>query len=334
MDPLTHMVVGRAVVAVAVRDEDDVRAVGAAAILGALAPDADVALAFAGWDRYVRAHQFGTHSLLGALTMACLTAAVVRLFARRSRYSTLLAAAAGGAMSHIALDLVSGARIALAWPLVNRRVSWPLVAMADPWIIGICVAGAIAAVSTRSIRSVGRRRRGAARFVIVTLTLFLAFKAAMFGLAIHRADLHSVGPSAVEARWGSLTEWLVFERSDGNIRSSSIKATGGPPVVVMSQPIEAESTLVEESRALDTVRNFLAVHEFAFPTEHRDGNQRISLLWSDLRYCRPATALRSFACDVWVGGVYDRDGRAITQEVTVGRMVQTRPLPQSDGTAH
>jgi membrane-bound metal-dependent hydrolase YbcI (DUF457 family) len=338
MDPLTHIVVGRAVVAAAVLDEDHVRAVVAAAILGALAPDADVALAFAGWDRYVRAHQFGTHSLLGALTMACLAAVVVRLFARRSRYSTLLAAASAGAMSHIALDLVSGARIALGWPLLNRRVSWPLVAMADPWIIGICIAGVIAPLfiasirSTRCTRPIGGRRRSAARFVIVTLTLFLAFKAVMFGLAIHRADLHSVGPSAIEARWGSLSEWFVFERSDGNLRSSSIKAGGGPPVVVMSQPLEAESTLVESSRALDTVRNFLAVHEFAFPTEHRDDNQRISLLWSDLRYCRPETALRSLRCDVWVGGVYDRDGRAITQEVTVGRMVQTRPLPQSGRT--
>ena len=83
MDPLTHIVVGRAIVAAAVRDEEHVRALAAAAILGALAPDADVALAFAGWDG-VRAHQYGTHSLLGALTMACLTAAVVRLFARRS----------------------------------------------------------------------------------------------------------------------------------------------------------------------------------------------------------------------------------------------------------
>jgi membrane-bound metal-dependent hydrolase YbcI (DUF457 family) len=331
MDPLTHMVVGRAVLAVAVRDEEQVRAIGAAAILGALAPDVDVALAFAGWDRYIRAHQFGTHALLGALAMACLTAAAVRLFAPRARFNTLLAAAAAGATSHIALDLVSGARIALGWPLVNRRVSCPLVAMADPWIIGICMAGVIAALSTGSS---GASRRGAARWVIVTLTLFLAVKAAMFGLAIHRADLHSGGPRAVEARWGSLTEWFVFERSDGGVRASSITAAGGPPVVVMWQPLEAESALVQSSRALDAVRNFLAVHEFAFPTEQRDASERISLLWSDLRYCQPGIAHGSLHCDVWVGGVYDRDGRAVTQEVTVGRVVQTRPLPQSDRTGN
>ena len=38
MDPLTHVVVGRAVIA---------------AVLGALAPDVDVPVALAGWDRYL-----------------------------------------------------------------------------------------------------------------------------------------------------------------------------------------------------------------------------------------------------------------------------------------
>ena len=242
-------------------------------------------------------------------------------------------------MSHIALDLVSGARIALGWPLLNRRVSWPLVAMADPWMIGICVTGVIAPLfiasigSTRFTRPVGARRRSAARFVLAIADAVSCFQSGDVrtgdpprGSPLSRAERHR---SAMGISYRMV---LVFERSDGNLRSSAITAGGGPPVVVMSQPLQAESTLVESSRALDTVRNFLAVHEFAFPTEHQDDNQRVSLLWSDLRYCRPETALRSLRCDVWVGGVYDRDGRAITQEVTVGRMVQTRPLPQSGRT--
>ena len=97
---------------------------------------------------------------------------------------TLLAAATAGAMSHVALDLVSGARIAIGWPLVNRRVSLPLVAMADPWLIGICIAGLLALWA-------GPRRhmRTAARFVVVTMTLFLGFKAAMLALAMRRTDI-------------------------------------------------------------------------------------------------------------------------------------------------
>src|SRR5438874_7102104 len=84
MDPLTHAVVGRAVVAAA-RDEVHDRAAGAAAILGALSPDVDSAIAFAGWDRYVRAHQFGTHSIAGALVTALLAAALVAAIARGVR---------------------------------------------------------------------------------------------------------------------------------------------------------------------------------------------------------------------------------------------------------
>src|SRR5437773_10691684 len=78
MDPLTHIVVGRAVVAAADRHDRAPRGVAAAAILGALSPDIDAAIAFSGWDRYLRIHEFATHSLAGALVMACLTAVVVR----------------------------------------------------------------------------------------------------------------------------------------------------------------------------------------------------------------------------------------------------------------
>src|SRR5437867_742793 len=141
MDPLTHIVVGRAVVAAADRHEPARRGVAWAAILGALSPDVDAAVALSGWDRYVRVHEIGTHSILGALVMACLTATVVKTgsCARRggpvcppdaggrpfdsvaqgrhggrplqAGFRALLAAATAGAMSHIVLDIVSGARI-------------------------------------------------------------------------------------------------------------------------------------------------------------------------------------------------------------------------------
>ena len=82
MDPLTHIVVGRAVVAAADRRDGALRGVGWAAILGALSPDIDSAVAFSGWDRYVRIHEIGSHSIAGAFAMACLTAAVVGTAAR------------------------------------------------------------------------------------------------------------------------------------------------------------------------------------------------------------------------------------------------------------
>src|SRR5258708_32763240 len=96
MDPLTHIVVGRAVVAAADDSAPAARGVAAAAILGALSPDVDAAIAFSGWDRYIRIHEFGTHSLAGAFVMAGLPAVVVRAVRRvRDRQRSCEAAKAG-----------------------------------------------------------------------------------------------------------------------------------------------------------------------------------------------------------------------------------------------
>jgi membrane-bound metal-dependent hydrolase YbcI (DUF457 family) len=338
MDPLTHIVIGRALVAAA-RDERRNRTIGAAAILGALSPDADSAIAFAGWDRYVRAHQFGTHSLAGAIAMAAVTAIVVERSAtfatsRRpggergseaspARFTTLVGAATAGALSHIALDLVSGARLAIAWPLFERRVSLPLVAMADPWLVAICLTWLL------MLWPLGIVLQRASRALVSVAVIFLCVKATLLGLALRRSDISSPASSAVEARWGSLTDWFVFERGSDGLRVSSISSRGGRSNVVMAEPLEPDSRYVRASRALDDVRNFLAVHEFAFPDETHGPDGRVSVMWSDLRYCWPAAYSDhphgSARCGVGVGGVFDESGRAVTQEVRIGAIVQRRP---------
>jgi membrane-bound metal-dependent hydrolase YbcI (DUF457 family) len=322
MDPLTHIVVGRAVVAAAGRDIRQSAAIGVAAILGALSPDADSAVGFWGWDRYLRVHQSGTHSLLGALTMAGLTAGLVRRFAPRSRYGALAAAAAAGAVSHVALDLASGARIAVGWPLWQRRVSLPLVAMADPWLLGICVAGLVAVWPGRA------QARTAARLVLGAMTLFLVFKASMFAVAIRRTNIQLTEPSAIEGLWGSLTDWRIYERTPDAVRSTAISSASQSINVLMSVPLEPDSPLVTSSRALDTVENFLAVHEFAFPVVTSVGDGQTSVFWTDLRYCAPAAPDGSIGCGVWAGGVFDSSAHALKQEVKVGLLVQTRQLPE------
>ena len=342
MDPVTHVAIGRAIVAAA-RDEPWDRAVGAAAMLGALSPDVDGAIAFAGWDRYVRAHQFGTHSIAGAFAAAAAAAALVAAIARGlrrrrgrgaappPRFTTLLAAAAAGAMSHIALDLVSGARIAIAWPVVSGRVSLPLVAMADPWFVAISVGGLLL------LRAARVRGSLASRCVVAAAAVFLAIKAALLAAALQRADVHPSAVSAVEARWGSLTRWYVFERTSDVVRASAISSGGGSPVTYLAQPLAPESPLVRASRSLDDVGNFLAVHEFAFAAETPHEADRIAVMWSDLRYCGPvdggaaaedgSTPRVTARCGVWVGGTYERSGRAISEEVRIGNVVQRRPPP-------
>lgn len=322
MDPISHLVAGRAVVAI-VDNGCHGRGMGAAAILGALSPDIDLILAPAGWDIYLRAHQAGTHSSVGGLLVACAAAAVVRGLLRGSRYAPLAAAASGAAMSHLALDAVSGARIRLAWPFADPRVGVPLVAMADPWLVAIFVAGLLALWPAR------RRLRRIAAVVLGTATAFLCLKGALLDRAVRAAHLDAASPRAAEVRWGSLTEWDVYDRTPTAVRAWRINSGKGPAFLRLSQPLLGESTLVAASRSLDTVKNFLRAHEFGFAVETVASDGRTEVGWSDLRYCwRLPDRAGDLACALWFGGVFGPDGRALTQEVMIGTRKQRRPAPR------
>ena len=132
------------------------RACVVAAALGSLAPDLDAALMPFGWDRYLRAHEIGTHTIVGTLACALLTAAAVPSSARPASYWWLTLSAWIGAASHVLLDLVSGARLRPGWPLIDTPSVCPLVAMADPWLLAL--------LRRRTGRALGRvARAGGAR---------------------------------------------------------------------------------------------------------------------------------------------------------------------------
>jgi hypothetical protein len=171
MDPVSHLALGRTLIGVLTSTRSlDARRCGCvvAAVLGALSPDLDAVLMPFGWDRYLRVHQVGTHTMAGTLLCALVTATAVHAFvvsgfSRTARvvvsgfrrtaridfagsaaeYSSLALAAWIGAASHVSLDLLSGARLRLGWPFVDAVASVPLVAMADPWLLALCVAGPV-----------------------------------------------------------------------------------------------------------------------------------------------------------------------------------------------
>jgi len=81
--------------------------------------------------------------------------------------------------------------------------------------------------------------------------------------------------------------------------------------------------------SLDTVRNFLSVHDFGFALEFPKEPGRREVLWSDVRYCRedrPASARAD--CALWFGGEFEQGGRALRQETYVGDWIQQRPPPR------
>src|ERR1700675_12329 len=115
MDPVSHVILAGTIVAALEKPDRSrfARGAGSAAMLGALSPDVDCVLMPAGWDIYLRFHEVATHSLVGAILLGCAAGALIRSFVRGSRMLGLTLAASVGAVSHLALDALSGARLGL-----------------------------------------------------------------------------------------------------------------------------------------------------------------------------------------------------------------------------
>jgi membrane-bound metal-dependent hydrolase YbcI (DUF457 family) len=337
MDPVSHASFGRLLIAAAgARDEAGhrpVRGTVAAAMLGSLSPDLDSILIPFGWDRYLRVHEIGTHTMVGTVACAVLTAAVVRLFVR-TRYTALATAAWLGAASHVLLDLLSSARLRPGWPVLDTVVSLPVVAMADPWLLTLCVAGAILSRYARG-RSAPRLMLGSiALFVLVKAGLGLAAVAAYEGALARTGE--AISGRAVEADWASLTGWRVFDRTPNALRVWHTRV-GAQPRLIAVWPQEQEPPVVTASRQLSTVRNFLHAHELVLAgvIPERDGHSLV--LWSDIRFCwnpDPPSAPRlepflqageqRLACGLWFGGEFDAKGQVVREVVKIGGFTQIR----------
>lgn len=319
MDPVSHAVIGRVAVAAFVPGRPQDRGLAAAAVLGALSPDVDFVL-MREWDTYLRWHVIGTHSLGGAVLTGLGSALLVRTLVRGSVLSRLCMAGTLAAVTHLAADIVSGARLQPGWPISSGIVSLPLVSMGDPWTILILAAGA------RALWRARPRLQGAARATLVALTMFLSFKWILLASVplggIASTTSSATGP-VMEARWASLTEWFAYDRGDGVLRQWRLRAGGRGPELLLEVPEPPESALVRRSRGLDTVRNFLAVHELGFPTVQLEPSGRRAVLWSDVRFCWRSDAA-PVSCALWFGGAFDGAGRPVTQEVRVGSWIQQR----------
>lgn len=329
MDPVSHVIFGRTLIALDRRSRLGRSAVAAAA-LGAIAPDIDAIAIWRGWDVYLRVHEVGTHSIAGSFALACATAMLVHSLTRGGRYAALLLAAWMGTSSHVIFDLISGAHMRIGWPVLQGRLSIPLVAMADPWLVAICTLGAAALWVVRG------RPSPMAGAVIAAIAAFLALKGAVMAFALPQwtaaTKTDTVISHAVAASWGALTKWDVFDRTPHALRQWRVDALADRATLVLAYPLRAYPPIVDTSRRLDTVRNFLEMHQlgFAIATALENGHTRV--LWSDIRYCTAGPARipevsnePPIDCALWFGGTFDSEGRPLTQIVRVGGWLQARP---------
>jgi membrane-bound metal-dependent hydrolase YbcI (DUF457 family) len=319
MDPVSHAIFGATLVGM-----DGGRRFGGPArwmaAAGALTPDLDAVVTPLGWDRYLRIHEVWTHSILGAVASAIVAGLVASRLTRRVSLPVLITAALVGALSHVALDILSGATIRLLWPVSQARTAVPLVAMADPWLAGLLLIGLVARLSQKG------RRPTIARWTVVTVTVLLAAKAVLLSRALTAYSAATAGRPALvalpDAEWGSLTAWFVSDRTTDHVRRWHVDVWTGRTALLLDVPRDADRPAARASLALESVRNVQRSHDFTFAVVDRS-NSRV--MWSDVRYCRPVRDKPRVICNLWFGGTLAPDGTPRSQRIVVGSYVKERP---------
>jgi membrane-bound metal-dependent hydrolase YbcI (DUF457 family) len=317
VDPISHAALARILIGLDGQRRFGPGA-GAAGVLGALVPDLDLARVLQGWDVYLRAHQVGTHALSGAIACGLVTAAAVRPLARGGRFIPLATAATAGALSHVFLDLIVGASIRPFWPVISGHISFPLFAMADPWLFACCLLGFVMLWRGRTAR--------VACLALVIVAMFVGAKTVLYVRArgIDRAYSSSARVTRADAVFGSWRRWTFFHADGESVDRWEIDAVTGRAVRSFraSRGLSLPQAIV--SRELPTVSNLLASHEITFARVRPSPAGDFDVLWSDLRYCQDSLAGSDPVCNLWVGGEYDARGRPIVAVVHVGSLVHRR----------
>ena len=216
-------------------------------------------------------------------------------------------------------DLVSGASIKLRWPFLQGRVSLPLVAMADPWLIAICAPGA------GGLSVLRRRTFAVAGAVVAAISMFLALKAALMAIAVPQWVRQQAPTTVVHhasKRRGALSRSGTSSTARRTPSESGASMLSAMPTLSFSYRC-TDSPLVDASRSLDTVRIFsgCTIWDSRLRRRAKKKPQCCGLTSAIVA----AEHQRAIECGLWFGGTFDRDGRPLMQIVRVGDWLQTRP---------
>jgi hypothetical protein len=227
------------------------------------------------------------------------------------------AAALIGTLGHVFWDVADGGDIRLLWPWLPVRWGGHLLAMADPLLLVTVVASVVLMLVLR---------RHAPRIAIATLVLLgalLAGKAVLQQRAWRAYDA-AVGvrrgpapPPAIEAEWGSLGRWTIYDRDEAVVRAWRVDSVAGTASLAWTMTTAPYSQAVLRSLELQTVAHARSLFDLAFPRVVAAGS-RYEVLWSDPRLCDGRT------CGLWFGGRYAADGLLERQLVRIGTIDQAR----------
>jgi len=134
MDPITHAVVG---IGLAVITGEPLTLANPALIgclTGAVIPDSDIVVQFAGHEKYLKNHRGISHSLLLApLYTAAITGALM-LFYGHFDVKRVLAMTLLGILSHLTLDLTNPYGASIFSPFSQKKITFDLLLVFDPVI--------------------------------------------------------------------------------------------------------------------------------------------------------------------------------------------------------
>jgi inner membrane protein len=270
MDTITHGFVGL-LTARALASGSGVQ-VMAAGLTGAVLPDLDFVGNF--WDPMaaVTVHRTITHSFLGGVMLAVVTAAVIRRFGAE-KFSRLFTVGYLGILSHIALDLLTPFGPAILWPLANRRFSLEQNYVIDP-ILSAFAVGFLAATLWRKERRISLARMGLAAmaFYVLIAGIQQRFASSRWHAFLQTQGIEPLRSTVVPLFPGPF-RWKGVSETKEAFYQQSFWLFGSPPQAPRVLPKMDE--YLEPVENLKEVKLFLNLARFPWRHVQAEGSFRV-----------------------------------------------------------
>jgi inner membrane protein len=299
MDPITHTLVG----ATMARAGLDRRTPLAAAtlILGANAPDIDVAAMFGGQNFALACRRGWTHGPLAWLLLPFIVTATIvawdrwirrRRTADAAPVKVLLLLATIGVLSHPMLDWLNTYGIRLLMPFSDRWFRGDSVFIIDPFLWTVLAVGLLAA---RRVRPDAKRARrivrtaGATAVAYVALMITLSTIGERLGrTAAESRGLHDITEVLYSPRPGTPLAADLVVRTAGGYHFGALRWLQSPRLTLEDEALalgDWSAPVVERARTIPAARNYLVWSQFPYVRVTTVGADTI-VFFGDARYRR------------------------------------------------
>lgn len=297
MDPITHGLAGAVVRKLGFKG----RAALLVLVLASVAPDIDYIVMLLGNDIFLKHHRGITHGLPALFAVSAFVFILIGLNRRGVYYSMLTFTGYG---LHILLDVTTHHGVRLFYPLDDQFYSLYITTVFDPYIsIGLLMSLVFARMNKDKAR------------VIALATILMAVS--YLGVRQHYHDralefLRSSRNEYIVIRVCPLPNdflrWWFVARDGDSIKTGFADLFMQEVYIHKTYPLQSKDPVVNATKQLDEVKNFLvfAVHPYA--EVRRQGGQ-VTVIWRELTF--------SYAKDerFSVRVVLDKNGRVLSSDL-------------------